>query len=317
MSQWFLRITKYGDELLRDLDTLKGWPERVRVMQQNWIGKSEGAELHFTVESAPNIQIKVFTTRPDTVYGVSYVVLAPENPLVEKLTTDENRDAVRQYVEVSRLRSDRDRMIGGSGDKEGESAGTAEKAKTGVPTGSFVVNPFNGDVVPILVADYVVMGYGTGAVMGVPAHDERDYAFATALKLPIKEVISKSGEASSAFTEAYVDEGILINSGNFNGLPSTEARAKMTAWAEQHQAGKPRVQYRLRDWLISRQRYWGCPIPLVHCEKCGIQPVPESELPVVLPVEGVEFTGKGGSPLAKMESFLAVKCPKCGAGARR
>ncbi|MBS1996481.1 MAG: leucine--tRNA ligase [Cyanobacteria bacterium SZAS LIN-2] len=310
MSQWFLRITKYADELLQDLDTLKGWPERVRVMQANWIGKSQGAELYFTVESAPNIQIKVFTTRPDTVFGVSYVVLAPENPLVEKLTTDENREAVQKYVEASKLRSDRDRQIGAE-------AGEGEKAKTGVATGSYVVNPFSGDVVPVLVADYVLMNYGTGAVMGVPAHDERDYAFAMALKMPVKEVISPSGQPTEGFSQPFCDEGVLLNSGKFDGLPSAEARGKMIAWAEQNQAGKSRVQYRLRDWLISRQRYWGCPIPLVHCPKCGIKPVAESELPVVLPVEGVEFTGKGGSPLAKMESFLAVKCPSCGGDARR
>ncbi|MBS2011209.1 MAG: leucine--tRNA ligase [Cyanobacteria bacterium SZAS TMP-1] len=310
MSQWFLRITKYADELLQDLDTLKGWPERVRVMQANWIGKSQGAELYFTVESAPNIQIKVFTTRPDTVFGVSYVVLAPENPLVEKLTTDENREAVQKYVEASKLRSDRDRQIGAE-------AGEGEKAKTGVATGSYVVNPFNGDVVPVLVADYVLMNYGTGAVMGVPAHDERDYAFAMALKMPVKEVISPSGQPTEGFSQPFCDEGVLLNSGKFDGLPSAEARGKMIAWAEQNQAGKSRVQYRLRDWLISRQRYWGCPIPLVHCPKCGIKPVAESELPVVLPVEGVEFTGKGGSPLAKMEFFLAVECPSCGGDARR
>jgi leucyl-tRNA synthetase len=326
MSQWFLRITKYADELLKDLDTLKGWPERVRLMQQNWIGKSQGAELFFTVESAPNIQIKVFTTRPDTVFGVSYVVLAPENPLVEKLTTEENRDRVQKYMEASRMKSDRDRMIGTSATASTPTAASpsasaapalAEKAKTGVETGSFVVNPFNGDVVPVLIADYVLMNYGTGAVMGVPAHDERDFAFARALNMPIKEVISQSGKSSEQLSEPFLDEGIVINSGSFNGLPSPEARTKMIAWAEQHQAGKTRVQYRLRDWLISRQRYWGCPIPLVHCPKCGIKPVAESDLPVVLPVEGVEFTGKGGSPLAKMESFLSVKCPACGEPARR
>lgn len=318
MSQWFLRITKYAEELLQDLDTLKGWPERVRVMQQNWIGKSEGAELFFTVESAPNIQIKVFTTRPDTVFGVSYVVLAPENPLVDKLTTDEHQETVRKYVEASRLKTDRDRQIGaGAAASAGSAAAVAEKTKTGVHTGSFVVNPFNGEVVPVLVADYVLMGYGTGAVMGVPAHDERDFEFAKTLGMPIKEVISKTGEAAGELAEAYLDEGVIINSGSFNGLPSAEGKSKMIAWAEQNQAGKARVQYRLRDWLISRQRYWGCPIPLVHCPKCGIEPVKETDLPVVLPVEGVEFTGKGGSPLGKMDSFLSVKCPKCGGDARR
>ncbi|MBU6451172.1 MAG: leucine--tRNA ligase [Cyanobacteria bacterium REEB67] len=324
MSQWFLRITKYADELLADLDTLKGWPERVRVMQQNWIGKSHGAELFFTVESAPNIQIKVFTTRPDTVFGVSYLVLAPENPLVEKLTTPENLPRVREYVEASKLKSDRDRMIGGSADaapaagSDGASPVAAPaKPKTGVDTGAFVINPFNGDVVPILVSDYVLMNYGTGAVMGVPAHDERDFAFARALNMPVREVISPDGKAANALNEPYLEEGVLLNSGSFDGLKSTEARARIISWAEQHLAGKERVQYRLRDWLISRQRYWGCPIPLVHCEKCGIKPVKESDLPVVLPVEGVEFTGKGGSPLAKMSSFLDVKCPQCGGDARR
>jgi leucyl-tRNA synthetase len=317
MSQWFLRITKYADELLSDLDTLKGWPERVRVMQQNWIGKSQGAELFFTVESAPNIQIKVFTTRPDTVFGVSYLVIAPENPLVEKLTTSENKDKVQAYVEAARLKSEIDRMGGGEEDKKG--GGVAEKTKTGVETGSFVINPFNGDVVPVLVADYVLMNYGTGAVMGVPAHDERDYAFAKNLSMPIREVIVPMGATKSAegLKEAFTDSGVLVNSGQFDGLASGEAKVKITEWATQHLAGKERVQWRLRDWLISRQRYWGCPIPLVHCEKCGIKPVKESDLPVVLPVEGIEFTGKGGSPLAKSEAFLAVDCPSCGGKARR
>ncbi len=304
MSQWFLKITNYSDELLADLDTLKGWPESVRTMQQNWIGKSVGAELRFTVESKPNVQISVFTTRPDTVFGVSYVVLAPENPLVEELTTPEQRDAVRAYVEKTRLKSELERM-------------STEKTKTGVPIGSQVINPYNGEVVPIWVSDYVLMNYGTGAVMGVPAHDERDFLFATQHNLPITEVISPNGESSGPLTEAYTEHGIMVASGEFNGLKSEDAKEKMIDWAADNACGAKRVQWRLRDWLISRQRYWGCPIPLVHCETCGIVPVAETEIPIVLPVEGIEITGQGGSPLTRMESFLNVPCPKCSKPARR
>lgn len=304
MSQWFLKITDYSEELLADLDTLKGWPESVRIMQQNWIGKSVGAELRFTVESKPNVQISVFTTRPDTTFGVSYVVLAPENPLVEELTTDGQREAVRAYVEKTKLKSELERMA-------------TEKTKTGVPIGCSVINPFNGEEVPIWVSDYVLMNYGTGAVMGVPAHDERDFLFATQHKLPITEVISPDGEAHGQLSEAFTDQGIMINSGEFNGLKSEDAKEKMIAWAADHACGSKRVQWRLRDWLISRQRYWGCPIPLVHCDGCGIVPVKEEAIPVVLPVEGIEITGQGGSPLTRMESFLNVPCPKCGKPARR
>ena len=304
MSQWFLKITHYAEELLADLDTLKGWPERVRVMQQNWIGKSQGAELYFTVENKPNVQIKVFTTRPDTVFGVSYVVLAPENPLVAELVSEDNRAAVEEYVEAAKRKTELDRMA-------------TEKSKTGVPIGAYVVNPFNGESVPIYVSDYVLMSYGTGAVMGVPAHDERDFIFAKNLSLKIIEVISKDGKSSGELKEAYLEPGILLNSGSFNGLANEEAKAKIIDWASENQAGKSRIQFRLRDWLISRQRYWGCPIPLIHCEKCGIVPVPEADLPVKLPVDGVEFTGEGGSPLGRMESFLSVKCSKCGGDARR
>lgn len=309
MHQWFLKITKYADELLADLDTLKGWPERVRVMQQNWIGKSQGAELFFKVKEKPDVEVKVFTTRPDTVFGVSYLVLAPENPLVAQLTTPECKAKVDEYVESAKKKTELDRM-------------TAEKTKTGVPTGSHVINPFNGEAVPLLVSDYVLMSYGTGAVMGVPAHDERDFAFAGVFNLPVSEVISADGKptfdkASSKMKEAFLDQGIMLNSGEFDGLPSAEAKAKMIEWAEKKGVGKSRTQFRLRDWLISRQRYWGCPIPLVHCEKCGINPVPEKSLPVILPVEGVEFTGEGGSPLKRMNDWLAVDCPKCGGKAQR
>lgn len=304
MSQWFLKITDYSEELLADLDSLKGWPEPVRIMQQNWIGKSVGAELRFTVESKPNVQISVFTTRPDTVFGVSYVVLAPENPLVEELTTAEQKEAVQAYVEQTKLKSELERM-------------TTEKTKTGVPIGTSVINPFNGEVVPIWVSDYVLMNYGTGAVMGVPAHDDRDFLFATQKNLPITEVISPDGETHGPLKEAFTDPGIMIASGEFNGLKSEVAKEKMTEWAADHACGAKRVQWRLRDWLISRQRYWGCPIPLVHCEDCGIVAVKEDDLPVVLPVEGIEITGQGGSPLTRLDSFLNVSCPRCGKSARR
>jgi len=304
MSQWFFKITQYGDELLRDLDLLKGWPERVRVMQANWIGKSEGAELKFTVESKPNIQISVFTTRPDTVFGVSYLVLAPEHLLVAELTTPENKEIVEKYVDTSLHKTELDRLTG-------------EKKKTGVALGTSVVNPFNGDVVPLWTADYVLMNYGTGAVMGVPAHDERDFEFAKNFSLPIVEVISPTGERSAELPAAYLEPGVMVNSGSFNGLDSQTAKRKMVEWAESNGSGVGRVQFRLRDWLISRQRYWGCPIPLIHCDKCGIVPVPDDQLPVILPEEGVEITGEGGSPLVRMESFTKVPCPKCGGTARR
>jgi len=305
MHQWFLRITNYAEELLADLDTLKGWPERVRVMQQNWIGKSQGAELFFKVKEHPELQVNVFTTRPDTIFGVSYLVLAPENPLVAKLTTPECKAKVDEYVEQAKKKTELDRM-------------TAEKTKTGVPTGSYVINPFNKDAVPVLVSDYVLMSYGTGAVMGVPAHDERDFAFAKVFNLPVTEVISASGSPTAdGLKAAFLDQGVMLNSGAFNGLGSAEAKLKMIAWAESNNAGKTHTQFRLRDWLISRQRYWGCQIPLVHCEKCGINPVPEKSLPVILPVEGVEFTGEGGSPLKRMQDWLTVDCPKCGGSAQR
>lgn len=304
MSQWFLKITNYSEELLADLEKLKGWPESVRIMQQNWIGKSEGAELRFTVESKPNVQIPVFTTRPDTVFGVSCLVLSPENPLVEQLVTDEQCDAVRKYVEEAKHKSELERM-------------STEKSKSGVPIGSHVINPFNGEIVPIWVADYVLMNYGTGAVMCVPGHDERDLVFAKLHKLPVVEVISQNGKATENWEPPYCEPGVMINSGKFDGLQSPEAKKKMIDWAVDNGCGEKRVQWRLRDWLISRQRYWGCPIPLVHCTECGVVPVKQESLPVVLPIEGVEITGQGGSPLKRMDSFLKVSCPKCGKDAQR
>lgn len=304
MEQWFFKITHYADELLDDLNKLKGWPERVRIMQQNWIGKSTGAELYFTVESKPNVQISVYTTRPDTVFGVSYLVLAPEHPLVYELTTEEHTEQVQQYIEATRHKTELERVA-------------AEKSKTGVSIGAQVINPFNGDIVPVWISDYVLMNYGTGAVMGVPAHDERDFIFAKEFNLPIIEVISPTVQPTGELREAYLEPGTMVNSGIFNGLLSEEAKVKVTDWACNNQCGTSRIQFRLRDWLISRQRYWGCPIPLVHCSDCGIVPVSESELPVKLPIEGIELTGQGGSPLAQSENFLRAKCPQCGLIAKR
>lgn len=304
MSQWFLKITNYSDALLKDLDMLEGWAERVKVMQRNWIGKSVGATLLFTVESKPNIQIEVFTTRPDTTYGVSYLVLAPEHPLVDDLTTPENAEAVKKYREEASHKTELDR--------------SSEKTKTGVPLGTYVLNPFNGDLVPLYIADYVLMNYGTGAVMGVPAHDERDFAFAKSKNLPVIEVIAPPGKsAQGELKEAFTEAGVMVNSGQFNGQPSEQAKENMIAWASENGYGKKKVNYRLRDWLISRQRYWGCPIPLVFCPSCGPVAVDEKDLPVVLPVEEVKFTGKGGSPLTKLDSFLNASCPKCGKEGRR
>ncbi len=299
MAQWFLKITAYADALLDDLDQLTGWAERVRLMPRNWIGRSQGADLHFTVESKPNVKITVFTTRPDTAFGVSYLVLAPEHPLVKELTTDEQKPAVEKYVDEAKRKTELERV---SAD---------EKQKTGVTTGAFVVNPFNGDIVPIWVSDYVLMSYGTGAVMGVPAHDDRDFVFARKHNLSIREVISASGQPSGELKEAFIEPGVMINSGQFNGMPNSEAKTKMIEWAAKNLSGAAKTQFRLRDWLISRQRYWGCPIPLIHCEKCGVVPVPEDQLPVELPIEGVEFTGKGGNPLAKTAAWMNVDCPKC------
>jgi leucyl-tRNA synthetase len=304
MDQWFLKITAYTEPLLNDLDKLSGWPERVKVMQRNWIGKSEGAILQFTVENKPNIRISVFTTRPDTVFGVSYLVLAPENPLVKELTTPENEAKVKAYVEQASHKTELERIA-------------TEKSKTGVPTGSHVVNPFNGDIVPVWVSDYVLMGYGTGAVMGVPAHDERDFAFAQTFALPITQVIAAKEATESHLNAAYVDDGVMINSGIFTGLKNTDAVPKMIKWAKENGSGEGKTNYRLRDWLISRQRYWGCPIPLIHCESCGIVPVPDTNLPVELPIEGITFTGEGGSPLSKTDSWVKVDCPTCKKPARR
>ena len=299
LRQWFLKITDYAEQLLNDLDKLPNWPERVKLMQANWIGKSVGAYLEFPIVGMDE-KIAVFTTRPDTVYGVSYVVLSPEHPLTNRVTTPDRKAAVETFVKEVALQSEMDR--------------TAEdKPKRGVPTGGKVINPFNGEEIPIWIADYVLYEYGTGAVMGVPAHDKRDFQFATEYELPIKVVIVDDDEVP--LTEAYTEAGIMINSESFNGMDSIKGKAAIIQYAENSGYGKARVQYRLRDWLISRQRYWGAPIPVIHCPNCGTVPVPQSDLPVLLP-ENVEFTGKG-SPLAKMDDWVNVPCPSCGTPAKR
>jgi leucyl-tRNA synthetase len=308
LKQWFFKITDYAEKLLQDLDQLDGWPERVKTMQANWIGKSVGAYLEFPVVGRDD-KIAVFTTRPDTVYGVTYVVLAPEHPLTLEVTTPEQKAAVEAFINEIKGQTEIER--------------TAEdKPKRGILTGGTAINPFNGESVPILIADYVLYEYGTGAVMGVPAHDVRDFKFATEKGLPIKTVIvpkdtdvNENG-GSSPLADAYTEPGTIINSEQFNGLPSVEGKAKIIEYAEQQGYGKERIQYRLRDWLISRQRYWGCPIPVIHCADCGTVPVPEQDLPVELP-ESVELSGRGGSPLAQLASWINVSCPCCGKPAQR
>jgi len=303
LRQWFLKITDYAEELLQDLDKLAGWPDRVKTMQSNWIGKSVGAYLEFPIVGSDE-KIAVFTTRPDTVYGVTYVVLAPEHPLTPKVTTPERKEIVEKFIAEVAQESEIDR--------------TAEdKPKKGTLTGGKAINPFTNEEIPILIADYVLYEYGTGAVMGVPAHDTRDFKFASENNLPCKVVIiPESAEGESELTEAYTETGKMINSGEFTGMDSTQGKEAIIKYAETQGYGKPRIQYRLRDWLISRQRYWGCPIPVIHCDDCGIVPVPDQDLPVKLP-ENIEFTGRGASPLAQIEDWINVPCPKCGKPAKR
>ncbi|NLM45993.1 MAG: leucine--tRNA ligase [Firmicutes bacterium] len=305
LEQWFFRITDYAERLLDDLKLLDGWPERVRIMQENWIGKSTGAEIIFTVQGSGE-EIPVFTTRPDTLFGVTYMVLAAEHPLVEKLTAGTPREAeVRAFVEKTRKQTEIARS-------------SMETEKEGIFTGAYCINPANGEAVPILVGNYVLMGYGTGAVMGVPAHDERDFAFAKKYNLPVRVVIQPPGmpEGTVELTEAYTGDGVLINSGRFNGMPNTEAKEAIVAYLAERKQGSPKVTYRLRDWLISRQRYWGTPIPIVYCDRCGVVPVPVEQLPVILP-DDVVFKVGGQSPLAEHADFVHTSCPQCGGEARR
>ena len=303
LRQWFFKITDYADELLNDLDQLTGWPDRVKLMQANWIGKSTGAYLEFPIVGMDE-KIGVFTTRPDTVYGVTYVVLAPEHPLTPRVTTSDRAEAVEAFKKEVASESELER--------------TAEdKPKRGIPTGGKAMNPFTGEEIPIWIADYVLYEYGTGAVMGVPAHDTRDFQFANKNNLGIKTVIvPPDTDTAEPLKEAYTEPGVMINSGEFDGMASTAGKQGIIDKAEQEGWGKARIQYRLRDWLISRQRYWGTPIPVIHCPSCGTVAVPDEDLPVKLP-EDVEFSGRGASPLAKLENWVNVPCPSCGEPAKR
>jgi leucyl-tRNA synthetase len=303
LEQWFFRITKYADELL-DFDGID-WPERIKIMQRNWIGKSFGTEISFAL-GHPGVkekEIKVFTTRPDTVFGVTFMVLAPEHPLVAKLTSPEKKAEVEAYIMQSRRQSEIERL-------------STEKEKDGVFIGAYCVNRLNGEKVPIWIADYVLLSYGTGAVMAVPAHDERDFAFAKKYHLPIPVVISPPDWDGKELKAAYIEPGTMVNSGQFNGLPSEKGIEAVSAFLEEKGWGRRTVSYKIRDWLISRQRYWGAPIPMVYCKKCGIVPVPEKDLPVLLP-EDAEFKPTGESPLKYNEKFVNATCPKCHGPAQR
>jgi leucyl-tRNA synthetase len=296
LEQWFLKITDYADRLLDDLAQLEHWPHKVRVMQTNWIGRSQGAEVDFPVEGLPGDKIRIYTTRPDTLFGATFMVLAPEHSLIERVTSEKHRARVREYVEKARKETEIERL-------------STEREKTGVATGGFAINPMNGERIPIWVADYVLGTYGTGAIMAVPAHDERDFEFAQRYDLAVREVIAPPTGAQGRLREAYVGPGVMVNSGQFDGLDSGEAFDKICDWLESKGLGKRSVKYRLRDWLISRQRYWGAPIPVVYCPTDGMVPVPFDQLPVLLPAEY--------KPLPDVPEFYRATCPICGKEARR
>ena len=299
LTQWFFKITDYAEELLEKLDSLD-WPEKTKKIQTNWIGKSTGAEVEFGIAGS-DLTMKVFTTRVDTLYGVTYVVLAPENPLVDQITTDAQKKIVEEYREQTKKQTEIERL-------------SVTKEKTGAFTGAYAIHPITGEQVPIWIADYVLGSYGTGCVMAVPSHDERDYEFAQKYSLTIKRVIkSKNGEPDEL---PFTEDGILVNSAEFTGKTSEQAREGIVAKLEAEGKGTKKINYRLRDWLVSRQRYWGCPIPVIHCDKCGIVPVPEDQLPVLLPYN-VEFTPDGESPLRKCDEFIHTTCPVCGGPAHR
>ena len=313
LSQWFVKITEYADELLKDLDLLEGWGDNVKTMQSNWIGKSHGAIFRFPVVDAPSgeaMEVPVYTTRPDTVHGITYLVVAPEYKDIEKLTTEENKKAVEEYRANARKMSEIERL-------------STDRTKTGVPLGTHCKNPFTGEIFPLWTADYALVEYGTGAVMAVPTHDTRDFDFAKKYNLPMKVVIAPEAplpnplpEGARELTAAYTEEGILVNSGEFNGMKNTEAKKAITEKAVDEGFGEFKTQYRLRDWLISRQRYWGAPIPVVYCDKCGIVPVPEEQLPVMLPKD-VDFKVVGKSPITTSQTFKDTVCPVCGGHATR
>jgi len=305
LEQWFFRITDYAEELLSDLDKLEGWPDKVLIMQRNWIGKSTGAEIDFPLVGHEGA-LRIFTTRPDTIFGATFVSLAVEHPLAQTLARGTpQQQAVEDFIarirKISQARRDEE-----------------ETEKEGVFTGAYCRNPFTGENIPIYLANFVLMEYGTGAVMAVPAHDQRDFEFAKKYRLPIRLVIQPAGHdlTTETLSEAYVDEGVMVESGAFSGLPNTEGKEKIAAFAESKGWGKREIRYRLRDWGVSRQRYWGTPIPIIYCDGCGTVPVPEAQLPVELPKD-VPFTGKGGSPLRESKLFSQVACPKCGGAARR
>ncbi len=304
LEQWFFKITEYADRLL-DFSGLEEWPERILTMQQNWIGRSEGVEISFDISEAglEEKEIRTFTTRIDTLFGVTFVVLAPEHPLVPGLTTEDNRQAVDDYITKARQTSEIDRLA-------------ADKEKTGVFTGSYAVNRVNGEKVPVYIGDYVLTTYGTGAVMGVPAHDSRDFIFAQKYKLPIRTVIAPIEWKGEELTEAFLGSGFMTNSGAYDGMTNEEGKTAIAIDLEKKGWGSRTVSFRIRDWLISRQRYWGTPIPMVYCDACGVVPVPEADLPVLLP-QDADFTPTGESPLAANEDFVKTTCPKCGADARR
>ena len=306
LEQWFLKITEYADELLEGHDKLD-WPERVKTMQKNWIGRSEGMSIKFPIEEIDK-QLEVFTTRPDTIYGATYMVLAPEHPYVDELISGkDNEDEIRDFIKKVRKQKEMERT-------------SPESEKEGIFTGSYAINPMTGKEIPIMIANYVLMGYGTGAIMAVPAHDQRDFDFAKKYDLPIKAVIQphdlEEKLDGKKMEEAFFEDGYLINSGKFNGLNVKEAFEAMADDMEEKDIGERQINYRLRDWLISRQRYWGAPIPIIYCDKCGAVPVPEEDLPVLLP-DNVEFSATGFSPLAKADEFVNTTCPKCGGQARR
>ena len=304
LEQWFFKITEYADRLL-DFSGLEEWPDKILSMQQNWIGRSEGVEISFDISAVglDEKEIRTFTTRIDTLFGVTFVVLAPEHPLVPGLTTEDNQQAVDEYISKARQTSEIDRLA-------------SDKEKTGVFTGSYAVNRINGERIPVYIGDYVLTTYGTGAVMGVPAHDSRDFIFAQKYKLPIRIVIAPIEWNGQDVSEAYIGEGFMTNSGAYDGMTNEEGKTAIAIDLEKKDWGSRTVSFRIRDWLISRQRYWGTPIPMVYCDSCGVVPVPESDLPVLLP-QDADFTPTGESPLAANEDFVKTTCPKCNATARR